>query len=87
MSLVLFVHIGIFSFLLGAQIIRRSFLDAWARRLFWLAIAITVLLLLYQSRQQFVAWAIAPAPARYLVPPYENIGYFLNYIFYRIADC
>lgn len=84
MTLIQYVHIGILVLLLGAQLRWRSFLVLHARKMFWLMIALTALVLLYESQQQFVTWATATPPARYLVPPYQSLGYFLFYIFYRI---
>ena len=64
---------------------RRSLVFAGAQKIFkyifWTAVILVFIFLFYQARQQFLLWQ-SNAPTSYLIPPYQNISYFLNYAFY-----
>ncbi len=83
MTCIEYVHLGIILFLLGAQLVKRSLLVSYRRMIFWGTIALTTILLFVETDQQFILWANAPSPARYLVPPYQDLSYFLIYSFFR----
>ena len=49
--------------------------------IFWIAVILVFIFLSYQVRQLFLLWQ-SSAPTSYLIPPYQNISYFLTYAFY-----
>jgi len=69
--------------LLVTQIFRRPFLGKYAKQAYFVAIGGVALVAGIYSYLQFMAWVSAPPPARYLLPPYQSINYFLFYVFAR----
>lgn len=52
----------------------------FAKKIFFLSIAGFFLILFYLTRQLFLFWA-ADETAKYFLPPYTSINYFLGYVF------
>ena len=50
--------------------------------LFFTTIILFFILSFWQMRQQFLLWQSSNPPASFLIPPYQDISYFLNYSFY-----
>lgn len=65
--------------LLGAQLWLRPLLVRGRKLIFLTAILAMLITLLWQAHLQFIAWLNAPPPARFLIPPYRPISYFLLY--------
>ena len=49
--------------------------------IFLIIVILFFILTFYKTRQQFLLWQ-NNAPAMYLIPPYQDINYFLKYSFY-----
>lgn len=75
--MVTYVSLGILVLLLGAQLRLRPLLVRHRAAIFWVCTGIIFGLLLYQTREQFLLLANSGPPSKYLVPPYNGIGYFL----------
>ena len=66
------------------QIVRRDLLQRWMTYFFWTTVLLVLAMVAYQSGEQYFGWLTAPAPARYLLPPYAPISYYLFYVGTRL---
>lgn len=80
MGLVAYVATAILLLLIGAQIFLRSYLVSKIKYFFWIPVGIIFAYLLYESGQTYFGWLTSGPPARFLLPPYEPISYYLFYI-------
>ncbi|MBI4094279.1 MAG: hypothetical protein HY436_00545 [Candidatus Liptonbacteria bacterium] len=62
----------------GAQVTLRSFSVRYVKLLLRLSVAIFFGLAGYAVYLQYALWQASP-PAKFLLPPYEDIGYFVGY--------
>lgn len=78
--MLLYFSLGILILILGASLFwRRSFgNDIVFSYIFLFSVVIIFILLFYQSYQQYQVWA-QNEPSKFLLPPYQNIGYFIFY--------
>jgi len=74
-----FISLGILVIAFGAQIILRPFGVKIIKTIFISAIVAIFSLLIYYSYQQYVAWSSVEL-SKFLLPPYQNIDYFIKYI-------
>lgn len=90
MQLIDYLAIGILVLSFGAQIFLRNISD-FARQkifkiIFWIAIIAIFGVSLYWSFKQYLLW-LNPSQqfsfTKFLLPPYQDIGYFLKYAFMR----
>ncbi len=65
-----------------SQIIRPLFIARYARAIFFGFIFWISSVLIFISCAQYLAW-VGGAPTKYLLPPYQSIGYFFIYIWWR----
>lgn len=71
------IGISILLLLWGAQFKKRSLLGMHPRKVFAIAVLAQYIGPLIQTQQYFTSLLLAPPPARYLIPPYQSLGYFL----------
>jgi len=83
MTLADYFSLGILAIVMGAQIFLRPLALRIARIALWLAVFLIVIILVYWSLAQYRLWHESGEVARYLLPPYQTIGYFLSYVFFR----
>ena len=83
MAIADYFSIGILGLIFGAQLIKRPFKLRIVRAFSLLSVIIVVGVLSYLSFSQYSVWQKAGPPASYLLPPYQGIGYFLFYVFFR----
>ncbi|MEZ4156964.1 MAG: hypothetical protein R3B52_03320 [Candidatus Paceibacterota bacterium] len=77
MDLSSIIGISILLLLWGAQLKKRSLLGIHARKIFVVAILAQYIGPFIQTQKYFTSLLLAPPPARYLIPPYQSLSYFL----------
>lgn len=60
----------------------RSFLRRYAKKLFFLAVVVVLVLNAFTAFTQYRSWQTDPV-AKFLIPPYQDINYFAFYAFTR----
>ncbi len=78
-----YAHLAILLLLLVIQLWKRPLLEKFGPWCFKSALIVTFSFLVYYSHLQFTAWLTGGAPAVYLIPPYQGMGYFLFYALMR----
>lgn len=80
----LYVSVGliIISFLL--QIFARSFFVKYAQRIFWISIGTIAASLTYTTGLIYFSWLTTAGAARFFLPPYQDISYFIFFVGVRV---
>ena len=73
----------ILAILFGAQLIRRPLKFKVIRILSLSSVGVIFAILFYWSASQYFLWLNSDSPARFLLPPHQDIGYFFYYVFFR----
>lgn len=68
----------------GALLLRRPFFVRHIKPIFWSALAIMGLVLIYEAGLVYFSWHNGTGPSPFLLPPYTPINYFLFYTGVRI---
>lgn len=61
----------------------RPFVVSWVKKGFFLSIAAVVMAQTYLAYAQYHFWQLV-SPSKYLLPPYQPISYFLQYVGWRL---
>jgi hypothetical protein len=80
MSISYFLSLGILIFLLGAQLRLRPLLERKMSYFFWFSVIAILTTLFYYTNQHYSALLHSEPPARYLLPPYAPLSYFIHYV-------
>jgi hypothetical protein len=80
-----YFSLGILILIFGASVFNRRFFNKHKHLsfvAFYFSLAVIFILLFYQSYQQYQFW-LENETAKYFLPPYQNINYFIFFIFAR----
>ncbi|MDD5547775.1 MAG: hypothetical protein PHN74_02690 [Candidatus Pacebacteria bacterium] len=86
MTLTDYCILGIFAAAFGMQFFLKKYQSKYPaiyRTVFFISIAVVFGFALYWSIMQYSVWKNSPASAKYLLPPYQEINYFIEYAFTR----